>query len=130
MDAKTVKDFVALQKFLKPLLNRRFTNVEDLLQTLVKEGKRQQDVNIDQLFKSCAPCAGGLKRLHKGLANRGEMTEERAKGIVSHGKYLLMGPKEQVLNEQRARVTKAVNGGYNHLDERTHQTFRIYDWLK
>ena len=37
---------------------------------------------------------------------------------------------EGVKKDTCKRVTKAVNGGYNHLDERTHQTFRIYDWLK
>lgn len=37
---------------------------------------------------------------------------------------------EGVNKDTCKRVTKKVNGGYNHLDERTDQTFRIYEWLK
>eukprot|EP01047_Picozoa_sp_COSAG01_P003877 COSAG01_NODE_121_length_25291_cov_10.011670_2_plen_4872_part_00 len=93
VDAKTVRDFVMLQKFLKPLLKPQFANVEELLTKLVAAGCRQKDLKIDQLFKTCAPCAGALKRLHKSLANRGEMTAEKARGIVYHGWYMLMGPR-------------------------------------
>ena len=37
---------------------------------------------------------------------------------------------EGVSKDTCKRVTKSVNGGYNHLDERTNQTFKIYEWLK
>jgi putative chitinase len=37
---------------------------------------------------------------------------------------------EGVSKDTCKRVTKSVNGGYNHLDERTDQTFKIYEWLK
>ncbi len=37
---------------------------------------------------------------------------------------------EGVSKDTCKRVTKKVNGGYNHLSERTEQTFRIYEWLK
>jgi predicted chitinase len=37
---------------------------------------------------------------------------------------------EGVSKDTCKRVTKMVNGGYNHLDERTDQTFKIYEWLK
>ena len=37
---------------------------------------------------------------------------------------------EGVSEDTCTRVTKKVNGGYNHLNERIEKTFRIYEWLK
>jgi hypothetical protein len=118
VNAKTVKDFIALQRFLKPLLREDFDNVEELLKSLVRRfrqhretnreryGERDSSVGIDQLFASCAPCAGGLKRMYRSLANRGEATQQIAKTIVQSGQYIITGPQSQVEESHRRGFTQ------------------------
>ncbi|CAG8645409.1 18331_t:CDS:10, partial [Dentiscutata erythropus] len=102
----TVQKFIQLKQILEPLLEKRYTVVQEFLQILREI--MNMNPSLNSMLRLCNANAQALKNIYRNIANRGEMTKEKIFYSVTKGVYSFERMKDYE-NKYTAKLSYSSN---------------------